>query len=52
LRRDGRAIGVVDDDGTLRRDGRAWGSVRHCCGDAASKRTIAALLAFFAEGWF
>ncbi|WP_143828033.1 hypothetical protein [Anaeromyxobacter sp. Fw109-5] len=52
VRRGGRAIGAIEDGGTLRRDGRAWGSIRNCCGDPASKRTIAALLAFFADDWF
>jgi hypothetical protein len=52
VRRDGRAIGRIEDDGTLRLDGRMWGGVRNCCGDHGSKRTIAALLAFFGNAWF
>ena len=45
-------MGSVEDDGTIRLDGRAWGSVRHCCGDFASKRTVAAALAFFLDEFF
>ncbi|HET7755264.1 MAG TPA: hypothetical protein VFK85_15250 [Anaeromyxobacteraceae bacterium] len=52
LRHRGRAVGEVADDGTIRQQGRTWGSVRNCCGDFASKRTVAAALAFFLGEFF
>jgi hypothetical protein len=52
LRHRGRAVGEVEDDGIIRRNGRAWATVRNCCGDFGSKRTIAAVLAFFGDDFF
>lgn len=52
LRHRGRAVGEVEDDGEIRREGRVWGTVRNCCGDFGSKRTVAAALAFFGNEFF
>ena len=52
LRRGGSSIGKIEADGTLRRDGTSWGSAEHCCGDFGSKRTVAAVLAFFSADFF
>jgi hypothetical protein len=52
VRRSGRAIGRIEPGGKLRLDGRTWGTATNCCGDYGSKRTVAALLAFFGSEWF
>lgn len=52
MRRRGSSIGRIESDGTIRKDGSSWGSASSCCGDFGSKRTVAAVLAFFADGYF
>jgi len=52
VRKSGSSIGRIQDDGTIRSHGSSWGSASNCCGDFGSKRTIAALLVFFADDFF
>src|SRR5262249_28727823 len=47
VRKSGSGIGKIENDGGIRKGGSSWGSASHCCGDHGSKRTVAAVLAFF-----
>ena len=52
LRKSGSSIGMIESGGTIRKGGSSWGSASSCCGDFGSKRTVAALLAFFSGDFF
>ena len=52
LRRDGQAIGRVESGGTIRKKGSAWGTASNCCGSFGGKKSVAAVLVFFADGYF
>ena len=52
IRKSGSSIGTVESGGTIRKGGSSWGSASSCCGDHGSKRTVAAVLAFFSDDFF
>ena len=52
VRKNGSSIGKIESDGTIRKNGSSWGSASGCCGDHGSKRTVAAVLTFFAGSYF
>ena len=52
LRRRGSSIGRIESGGTIRKRGSSWGSASNCCGSFGSKKTIAAVLVFFADDYF
>ena len=43
---------LAQADIEIRKNGSSWGSASSCCGDHGSKRTVAAVLAFFAGSYF
>ncbi len=49
LRLHGSAIGRIESSGSIYRGGSSWGSASNCCGDFGSKRSVAAVLAFFSD---
>lgn len=52
LRSEGTIIGRIESGGGIRRDGSIWGSASPCCADFRDRRRLAALLYFFAPGFF
>ncbi len=52
LRRSGSAIGAIESSGTIRKKGSAWGSASNCCGSHDGKKSVAAVLVFFADDYF
>jgi hypothetical protein len=40
---------MIESGGTIRKGGSSWGTASDCCGDFGSKRSVAAVLVFFAD---
>jgi hypothetical protein len=49
VRLHGSSIGRIESSGSIYRGGSSWGSASNCCGDFGSKRSVAAVLAFFSD---
>ena len=52
IRKRGSSVGSIDSDGTIRKRGSTWGTASNCCGSFGSKKTVAAVMVFFANGYF
>ena len=52
IRIKGSTVGRFESNGTIRKRGSTWGTASNCCGSFGSKKTVAAVMVFFANGYF